>query len=104
MTPMRPRGDDEPLAHFSCHGPLQLITAVPGEFLRVGDTASAEDDGEPQFWRCTRIVKPHGANWEHVGAWDKDGSTARIAAADLFVIVASPLDVKIVDMPERGQA
>ncbi len=84
--------------HFTCDGPVSLMGAViPGEFLRVGDTASGTSgtpgDGDCFIWMCARVVQGYGAEWECYSEWTEAEARAAIDAADLVVVVSDNLTV-----------
>lgn len=76
-------------AHYSCDGTVsEVLATVPGNFLRVGDTATAEErPGSPIILRCARIEPARGASWEVLGAHSKALAQKCIAAAGCVIVV-----------------
>lgn len=83
------RRDDVGRIHYSCDGTTDLLSSLPGEMLRVGDTATAQhrDSGDWLLLRVDRIVRPHGALWGIDDAWTDARASERIEAADIVVLV-----------------
>jgi hypothetical protein len=105
VSGMRPDGVQR--IHFSCDGPISLMSNVPISMIKHGDTASASTPDEPEqcyLWLCVPVPAeidpdlvigtsgpPGGVafGWECVEEWTEARSREYIVAADLVAVVSA---------------